>query len=145
MKNINRWLIAILVLTTLSFWSCQNDDNDHEFEPPSEVEEIEGSDFARVTFTERAMERTGVQTAEIIEESSSPIKIIVPYAALLYGPEGQTWVYTCPQPRTFVREVVDVDRIEGDKVYLNYGPPSGSIVATVGVAEIYGAEMEIGH
>jgi hypothetical protein len=145
MKNINRWLIAILVLTTLSFWSCQNDDNDHDFEPPSDVEDIEGSDFARVTFTERAMERIGVQTAEIIEENSSPIKKIVPYAALLYGNEGQTWIYTCPQPRVFIRSVVEVDRIDGDKVYLINGPPVGTIIATVGVAEIYGAEMEIGH
>lgn len=145
MKNINRWLIAILVLTTLSFWSCQKDDNDHDFEPPSDVEEIEGSDFSRVTFTERAMERIGVQTAEIIEESHSPINKIVPYAALLYGTEGQTWIYTCPQPRVFVRSVVEVNRIEGDNVYLNYGPPIGTTVATVGVAEIYGAEMEIGH
>ena len=146
MKKINRWLIAILVLTTLSFWSCQNDDDDHhDFEHPSDVEDIEGSDFSRVIFTERAMERIGVQTAEIIEENYSPIQKVVPYSALLYGPEGQTWIYTCPQPRTFVRYVVDVDRIEGDKVYLNDSPPAGTKVATVGVAEIYGAEMEIGH
>ena len=91
------------------------------------------------------MERIGVQTAEIIEENSSPIKKIVPYAALLYGTEGQTWIYTCPQPRVFVRSFVEVDRIEGNKVYLNNGPPVGTKIATVGVAEIYGDEMEIGH
>jgi len=145
MKNINRWLIALLVLTTLSFWSCQKDDDDHDVEHPSDVEDIEGSDFSRVKFTERAMERIGVETAEITEESHSPSQLIVPYSALLYGPEGQTWIYTNPEPRVFLRYVVEVDRIEGDKVYLNNGPPAGTKVATVGVAEIYGTEFEIGH
>jgi hypothetical protein len=146
MKNINRWLIALLVLTTLSFWSCQkDDDDDHDFEHPSDVEDIEGSDFSRVKFTERATERIGIQTAEVVEETHSASKKIVPYSSLLYGPEGQTWIYTSPEPRVFVRLVVEVDRIEGDKVYLNNGPPVGTKVATVGVAEIYGTEFEIGH
>ena len=96
-------------------------------------------------FTERAMERIGIQTAEVTEENHSPLQKVVPYSALLYGPEGQTWIYTSPEPRVFVRAVVEVDRIAGDKVYLNNGPPVGTKVATVGVAEIYGTEFEIGH
>ena len=145
MKPRNRWIIGILVLAILQFWACQKKDDAHHFEHPSELEEIEGSEFVKVTFTEKAMERTGVEIAEVTSERSSPVKVVVPYGALIYGPEGQTWVYTCPQSRVFVRMVVDVDRIDGDKVYLNEGPPVGSMVATVGVAEIYGTEFEIGH
>jgi hypothetical protein len=109
------------------------------------VEDIEGSDFSRVTFTERAMERIGVQTAAVIEINNLTPKKVVPYAALIYGPEGQTWVYTSPQSRVFIRYVVDVDHIKGDKVFLNDGPSVGTLVATIGVAEIYGAEFEMGH
>jgi len=145
MKPQNRWIVAILVLAVLQFWACQKKDDAHHFEHPSELEEIEGSEFVRVIFTERAMERIGVQTAEIIEVSQSPLQKVVPYGALIYGPEGETWVYTCPQPRVFVRYEVDVDHIEGDRVFLNDGPPAGTVVATVGVAEIYGTEFEIGH
>jgi hypothetical protein len=145
MKTKNRWIVAILVLAVLQFWACQQKDDGHHFEHPSEVEEIEGSDFSRVTFTERAMERTGVETAAVTEENSSPLKKVVPYGALIYGPEGQTWVYTSPQPRVFVRAEVEVDHIKGNKVYLMEGPPVGTIVVTVGVAEIYGTEFEIGH
>ncbi len=145
MKPKNRWIVALLVLAVLQFWACQEEGESYHFEHPSDVEDIEGSDFSRVTFTERAMERIGVQTAAVIEVNDSPLRKIVPYSALLYGPEGQTWVYTNPQSRVFVRFVVDVDHIEGDKVFLNEGPPVGSLVATVGVAEIYGTEFEIGH
>jgi hypothetical protein len=145
MKLKNRWIIAILVLAVLQFWACQKKDDGHQFEHPSELEEIDGTDFKRVTFTERAMERTGVETTAVWEENSSPKRKVVPYGALIYGPEGQTWVYTSPQPRVFIRQVVDVDRIEGDKVFLNDGPSVGTLVATVGVAEIYGTESEVGH
>jgi len=64
---------------------------------------------------------------------------------LIYDPKGQTWVYTSPQPRTFVRHKVDVDYIEGNIVVLNEGPPMGMVVASVGVAELYGAEFKVGH
>jgi hypothetical protein len=145
MKPKNRWIVGLLILSVLQFWACQKNDEAHHFEHPSELVEIEGSEFVRVIFTERAMERIGVETETVIELSNSPLKKVVPYGALIYGPEGETWVYTCPQPRSFVRMVVDVDRIEGDNVFLNDGPPLGTIVATVGVAEIYGTEFEIGH
>ena len=145
MKPKNRWIVALLVLAVLQFWACQKEDGSHHFEPPSVVEEIEEPDFSRVTLTERAMERIGIQTAAVSEVSNLPLKKAVPYSALLYGPEGQTWVYTSPQSRVFVRYVVDVDYIEGDIVVLNDGPPVGTVVATVGVAELYGTEFEIGH
>lgn len=145
MKPKNRWIVAILVLAVLQFWACQEENGSPQFIPPSVVEEIEGSDFNRVTFTERAMERIGVQTTAVIELNESPSKKVIPYSALLYGPEGQTWVYISPQSRVFIRYVVDVDHIEGDEVFLNDGPPVGTLVVTVGVAEIYGTDFEIGH
>ena len=70
---------------------------------------------------------------------------VVPYSALIYDPEGETWVYTSPQPGTFVRHKVDVDYIEGDLAVLEEGPPTGTVVASVGVAELYGAEFKVGH
>ncbi len=145
MKRNNKWIVDIIVLAVMQFWACQKEDGSHQFEPPSVVEEIEGSDFNRVTLTERAMERIGIQTTAVIEVNDSSPRKVVPYSALLYGPEGQTWVYISPQSRVFNRYVVDVDYIKGDKVFLNDGPPVGTIVATVGVAELYGTDFEMGH
>jgi hypothetical protein len=40
---------------------------------------------------------------------------------------------------------VEVDYIEGDTVVLNDGPAPGTVVASVGVAELYGTEFAVGH
>ncbi len=69
---------------------------------------------------------------------------VVPYSALIYDKHGQTWVYTSPKPRTFVRNKVEVDYIEGNMVVLKDGPPTGTVVASVGVAELYGTDTGIG-
>ena len=41
--------------------------------------------------------------------------------------------------------VVVVEAIEGKNVYLKEGPPAGTMVVTVGAAELYGAEKGVGH
>jgi hypothetical protein len=70
---------------------------------------------------------------------------IVPYAAVIYGPHGETWVYTSPEPLTFIRHPIAIDYIQEDQVVLSDGPPSGTKVVTVGVAELYGTEYGVGH
>jgi hypothetical protein len=70
---------------------------------------------------------------------------IVSYAAVMYGPHGETWVYTNPEPLTFIRQPIDIDYIDGDQVVLSDGPSTGSKVVTVGVAELYGTESGVGH
>jgi hypothetical protein len=114
---------------------------------PATVEHISGSDLYRVTLTEKAMERTDVQTTTVkrATNGSGASRLVVPYSSIIYDPHGGVWVYTSPQERTFVRHKIVVDDIEGDNVYLSEGPAVGTTVASVGVAEIYGAEFEIGH
>jgi hypothetical protein len=64
---------------------------------------------------------------------------------LIYDAQGTTWVYTSPQPMTFVRHKVVVDYIEGLTAVLSDGPAAGTLVASVGVAELYGTEFAVGH
>lgn len=109
---------------------------------PATVEPLEGNDdVKRVTFTAEGAKRTGVQTADVRDNGD---RIVVPYAAVIYDPEGKTFVYTSAKPLTYVREEVKVERIEGDRAFLTDGPPAGTEVVTVGVAEVYGAELGIG-
>ncbi|HSF19303.1 MAG TPA: hypothetical protein VLK65_27505 [Vicinamibacteria bacterium] len=148
MQHSRRWLIAVLVLVVVPFIGCGSHGAEHQAEHPAEVEHIEGSDLSRVTLTEKAIERLALETSEVREASvtrSDVPRRVVPYSSLIYDPQGNTWVYTSPQPRTFVREQVEVDYIEGDLAVLNDGPPTGTVVASVGVAELYGTEFQVGH
>jgi multidrug efflux pump subunit AcrA (membrane-fusion protein) len=104
---------------------------------PSTLEPVKGNeDLKRVTFTAEGAKRVDLQTASVRRN-------VVPYAALLYDPEGKTYVYTSPKPLEYLREEVKVDRIEGDRVLLSRGPPAGTRVVTVGAAEVYGTELEV--
>jgi len=69
---------------------------------------------------------------------------VVPYSAVLYDADGGTWVYTNPDGLTFVRASISVDDIDGDVARLSNGPAAGTAIATVGVAELYGAELGVG-
>lgn len=77
-------------------------------------------------------------------DSGKPQKVI-PYAAVLYDPRGNTWTYTNPEPLVFVRHSIDVEFIEGDRAVLREGPPIGATVVTAGAAELFGVENKFGH
>lgn len=142
MQHIYRSLIAVMVITGLHLTACQKQHAAHQAEHPAEIKKIEGSDLSSVTLTEKAMQRLDVKTDQVRAQGGQKV---VPYSALIYDPKGQTWVYTSSEPRTFIRHKVDVDKIEGDIVVLNDGPAVGTVIASVAVAELYGAEFKVGH
>jgi hypothetical protein len=110
---------------------------------PAKVERLEGAQPTRVTLTADAAERLDIQTAEARDgELGGVRRLVIPYAALLYDTEGNTWTYVNSATLAFVRYAVTVDRIEGEQAFLLAGPPSGSRVVTVGAAELYGSETE---
>ncbi|MDH3269213.1 MAG: hypothetical protein OEM46_10205 [Ignavibacteria bacterium] len=145
MKNIKIIMTALIILTLFSFYACENNHKKQHTEHPSEVEDIEGTELSEVTLTEKAIERIGLQTSEVTQIHGSPLRLVVPYSSIIYDSYGQVWVYTNPKNRTFIRHKVEVDYIKGDMVYLTDGPPVGTKIISVGVAEVYGAEFEIGH
>jgi len=113
---------------------------------PAVVEHIENSDLSRITLTERAAERLRIQTEAVrTEQVNGAAKLVVPHSAVYYAPDGEAWVYTNPEPLVYVRHAITVERFEGDKAFLTEGPPADTPVVTVGVAELYGTEFEIGH
>jgi multidrug efflux pump subunit AcrA (membrane-fusion protein) len=82
---------------------------------------------------------------EAVVRGSGTQRKIVPFSAVLYGPRGETWVYTSPEPLTFIRHPIAIDYVDGDQVVLTDGPSPGTKIVTVGVVELYGAESGIGH
>lgn len=109
---------------------------------PATVTEVKGTDLSQVELTEQAAERLDIRTAAV--EQKGALKI-VPYSAVLYSPTGETWVYVSSKPLTFVRHRIVVERIDGERVVLRAGPAPGAKVATVGVAELFGAESGLGQ
>ena len=98
-----------------------------------------------VVLTPVALERLMIETAPVTEQTlNGTVYTTVPYAALIYDNDGGTWVYLNPEPLTYVRAAVTVERIEGDTVYLSDGPKPGSQVAVTSVAELYGTDTGVG-
>lgn len=149
MQRQTRSIVGFLALAGIGSWGCgPAPSSTPSAESASHVEHIEGSELSRVTLSERAMERLDLQTSEVAERLTSRLStpgLSVPYSAVLYDTEGRTWVYTSPEARNFVREEVVVEYIEGDAAVLSSGPAVGTVVASVGVAELYGTEFEVGH
>jgi hypothetical protein len=109
---------------------------------PACVALIEGTELSTVTLTERAAKRLAIATTKVEKNGAGTV---IPYSAVLYSPTGETWAYVSPKSLTFVRQAIVVDRIDGDKAYLSQGPTAGAEVATVGVAELHGAESGLGQ
>ena len=146
-RGTTLWFAAVLLLATLSVAGCQGGDEDAAAaDEPAKVEPVEGSDgLFQVTLTAQAAERIDLQTAVVRTESEGAAeRAIVPYSAIVYETDGETWVYASTDDLSFVREHVSVQEIDGDRAILSEGPPAGTEVVTVGVAELFGAEHGIG-
>jgi hypothetical protein len=128
----------------LALSACGESSSRAAGEKPANVEVIKGSTFKRVTLSVTATKRIGVKTAPVqISLVGGKKQKVIPYAAVLYTPEGQPFAYTSPEPRTFVRQLITVDRIAGNRAFLSKGPPAGTAVVTVGGSELFGVEYEV--
>ncbi len=141
----NRRNIVYLIIAVVFMTACSPNSGPAEKIEPAIVEPIEGTEFNRVILTERAAERLGIEMDLIREEEvDGAEELVIPYAAVLYGLNGETWAYTSPDPLTYVRSPITIDYIEGDLTVLLDGPEAGTEVVTVGVAELFGTDTGVG-
>ena len=135
---------AFLLVATLLISACTPVQPSTEKVKPATVEPVEGSEFSRVILTEKAAERLGIQTVTVSEqELDGNAHKVIPYSAVMYGLKGETWTYTNPETLVFVRQLIVIDKIDGDLVYLSEGPEIGMPVVTVGASLLYGAEVGV--
>ena len=131
-----RLLLLFMMAAALGLTACGPRTTTITKIEPATLKEIEGSELQQVILTEKAAERIGLETVQ-------PQRMVVPYAAVIYDTEGNTWVYTNPETLTFVRVPVEIDYIEGDQAFLVSEFGSDAPIVTVGVIEIYGAETGV--
>jgi hypothetical protein len=140
-RSCGRLIVASII--GLLLCGCGESVTDEQvLDEPAKVEHIKGTDVSRVTLTRDAAGRIDLQTASVKRTGKLAV---VPSGALLIDPEGVYWVYANPEPLVFVRREISVDHETGSKAFISKGPPAGTRVVTVGVAELYGAETEVGH
>ena len=137
---IQRSLVTVLIALSVAGCTHPDDETGPKYTPAT-LAPADAAGVKTVTFTEDAAKRVQLDTSPVVADGRG---VAVDYAALIYDKKGQTWVYTVPQPWTFVRTKVTVDRIEGQRATLSVGPAPGVEVVTVGAAEVYGAELDIG-
>ena len=141
-RDLRRWAVVLILATTL-VGACKDQPAEEEATSgAATVEAVEGTDTSRVTLTADAARRLDVQTAAVLAADAAGKQI--PYGAVLYDPSGATWAFVNVEGRSFVRQPITVDHIEGDRAFLQDGPAVGAKVVTVGGAEIYGAELGVG-
>lgn len=154
MSHRKQWTAAVLIIAAVTLAGCSGDPAaTNKRAQAAQVSSLDSTGTRRLTLTREAADRLVVRTVPV-QESTVPPRVpggpgvarkVVPYAALLYDANGGTWVYTAPQPLTYVRQRITVDYIVGDLVVLSDGPPAGTAVVTTGAAELYGAELNAGQ
>ena len=138
----------VLIAGVVSLSACSGEaSSGYDYETashhvPAKLEPIKGTDVQRVIFDAEAAERVGLKTAPISQNGQ---ETVIPYDAVIYGADGNTYAYTSPEPLAYVRQEISVEHVAGDSVVLSDGPPAGTEVVTVGAAEVYGTEFEVAH
>lgn len=139
--------------------SAEDDDNDDNDEGglmgevvdaddindnPDDADEDDAALYYDVDNTSQALAPGDQVRVKLSMAGSGAQAKIVPYASVIYGLNGETWVYVNPEPLVYHREPVTVAYIDGDNAVLSEGPAVGTQVVTVGVAELYGADTGVG-
>lgn len=148
MKDSPRWMAALLIVFVVLLPACATvEEEEPSGKSPARIEPIEGTELVRVILTAEAVERLDMQTAPVRDagraEKAGGSGQVIPYTSVFYGLTGDTWTYTNPEPRTFERAPIEIDHIDGNRVFLSDGPSSGTAVVTRGAAELFGVETGV--
>ncbi len=135
--------LGLLVVISAVGVGC-GDESSYVYVEPASIEAV-GDDLWEVSLTERAAERTGIETVEVAMQAINGVeRLVVPYSSVMYHYDGATFTYTNPEPLMFVRAPITIDFIDGDVAILDEGPDVGTPVVSVGAAQLYGVEFGIG-
>ena len=115
--------------------------------PPASLRAIPGSPVKEVLLTAQAEQRLGIVT-QPVRAAAGPSRgrggrEVILYSAVVYDNDGSTWTYVNTTGRTFVRQPIVINAIQGSEAVLDRGPAVGVPVVTVGAPELLGTEYDI--
>jgi hypothetical protein len=135
-RRANGVIVLGLVALGLAVSACGGSSESPGPPEPAKITKLAGGGD-QITLTADAAKRIDVRTAAVKSDGGNTV---IPYAAVLYDPDGAAWTYTSPKPLVFVRADITVDRIDGERAILAKGPAPGTAVVTVGATELWGVE-----
>jgi hypothetical protein len=93
-----------------------------------------------VTLVSAAADRLDIRTTPV---TAGPGGLVVPYAAVVYEPDGSSWVYAQVKDLTYQRAPITIAAISDGRATLSAGPKPGTPVVSQGGAELVGVETGI--
>jgi len=140
--------VAAVAVITLGASGCSEAGASNEENPETAVTVEAGADEdqpARLTVSERAEQRLGLRTEPVrpLTGQANGATEVISYSAVVYDADGQSWAFSAPSPRTYIRVPIVISSIAGQTVQLKSGPPVGTQVVVVGAPELVGAEAGI--
>ncbi|HEU0020054.1 MAG TPA: hypothetical protein VFR55_00040 [Dehalococcoidia bacterium] len=144
LRNSNElMLILAMGFACMMLWGCSTPKANAQAKPkPATSEEID-QDRQILRLTDRAAERLQVQTAPVLAGEGT--RTVIPFDAVVYWPDGSSWVYVMTADLEYVRQPIIVEAVDGDTAVLSDGPPAGAQVVTVGQSEFWGFESGVGR
>ena len=143
MKHQFQGAVILILVAGMQLTSCTTSPEPAQEIAPAEVTHLGGNEITQVVLTADAARRIDVQTAAVeTQEVEGVQRDVVPFAAIVYDTQGGTWVYTNPEPLTYIRTAVQVEFVREDNAVLLAGPRAGTAVVTVGAEELFGSETE---
>lgn len=139
-----RPVIGLVLAAILAAGGCAGGGAEEEEEVPlvqtklTDLKQYPGHHI--IQFTKLGASRVGLATSPV---TGTPEERVAPYAALLYEPDGSTFVYTSPKVRTYRYTPIKVSRIVGNRIYFTGGPKPGDRVVTSGLPQVYGADIQL--
>jgi len=140
MKRRRAWALGALLLVPVLMTACGGGSGEADQQPPAVTQRVKGTDVTQVKLTAQAATRLGLELGRVRSDGAGTLRTVIPYAAVLYSPDGATWTYTSPKPLVFQRAAIRIARITGDTAILTRGPTVGTRVVTTGATEIWGVE-----
>jgi hypothetical protein len=136
LRRANAVIAVGLVVFGLVLTACGGSSEGPAPAAPVQIKKLPGG-RNQLTLTADAAKRIDVKTAAVKSDGGNTV---IPYAAVLYDPDGATWTYTSPSPLVFVRADITVKNIDGERAILTKGPAPGTAVVTIGATELWGEE-----
>ncbi len=108
--------------------------------PAYRIERTAGSPASTIVLTATGASRIGIETARAGKAGST---VTIPYAAVVYDPNGKTFAFLNPAPLTYAEVPIAIESINGNSAYLLKGPRPGTRVVTVGAEELLGVQTGV--